>query len=215
MTTFRLNIVFTGVDFDDDQVFETLAEVPHILWRAQGAFATATATADADSPLQAAEAVVQQVIDRVPSASPMRLDEDLVAISDVASRVGVTREAVRNWANGARHANFPLPRGIVGDRIKVWAWSDVNAWLRENLNLGDPEECPAAHDAALINAAFSDFLKRQSAVAAKATTWSVATTVSASTETRASSYPEKRPPWVTQRERMRLPVTAGLGYAAA
>ena len=137
MTKFRLNIVFTGVDLDDDQVFEALAERSDILWRAQSDAAYATATIDAPSALKAADFVTKAVMELVPSAHPIRLDDDLVSISDVASRVGVTREAVRNWANGTRQANFPFPRGVVGDGIKVWAWADVNNWLLENLSFGD------------------------------------------------------------------------------
>jgi hypothetical protein len=174
MTTYRLNVVFSGIDFDDDDVFEALASFRNIVWRAQGAYAFATATLEATSALEAAALVVQQVTTCVASASPIRLDEDLVAIPDIASRLGVTREAVRLWANGARHSNFPLPRGVVGNGIKVWTWSDVNGWLRQNLNLGDPEEFPTAHEAALINSMFTDSLRHQSISAATSAAWSVA-----------------------------------------
>src|SRR5207342_3670811 len=126
-----------------------------IAWRSQGDVAYATAVLDATSALEAADLIVRQVSERVPTATPIRLDDDLVAIPDIAGRIGVTREAVRHWANGERHANFPLPRGVVGDGIKVWAWSDVNSWLRENLSFGDSEMFPTAHEAALINAMFA------------------------------------------------------------
>ncbi len=154
MTTFRLNLVFHGVDFDDDAVFEALAEHPHILWRAQGKTAHATAVVEAGSALKAAGLVSQQVLAAVPSARPLVAEEDLVSIPDVASRIGMTREAVRNWADGRRQAGFPLPRGVVGDGIKVWAWADVNAWLRTNLGIGDDDAMATQHDIAMINAFF-------------------------------------------------------------
>lgn len=156
MVTFRLNLVFSGVDFDEDTVFEALAVLPNVAWRAHGGIAFATAVVDAFSVQEAADQVARQVTQLVPPARAIRLDEDLVAIPDVAGRVGVTREAVRNWANGTRHAGFPMPRGIVGDGIKVWAWADVNAWLRANLSLGDLEEFPSAQDTAEINAMLAD-----------------------------------------------------------
>lgn len=156
MVAFRLDIVFAGVDFDDDDVFDALGELANVTWRSQGRYAFATAVVDAPSALKAADLVTQQITTLVPSARPIRLDDDLVSIPDVAGRVGVTREAVRNWANGTRHANFPLPRGIVGDGIKVWTWSDVSVWLRENLAVGDLEAFPSANDVALINARFND-----------------------------------------------------------
>jgi hypothetical protein len=166
MTAIRLSIIFSGIDFDDDNVFEGLADLPNVVWRGEGRYAFATAVVDAPSALQAADLVKQQVIKRVASACPIRLDEDLVAIPDIADRIGVTREAVRHWGNGTRQANFPLPRGVVGDGIKVWAWGEVNVWLRENLNLGDPEEFPSAHEAVMINALFSDAAHRQAGAAA-------------------------------------------------
>lgn len=217
MSAFRLNIVFSGVDFDDDEVFDALSELSNVTWRSQGRFAFATAVIDAPTALKAADLVTQQVMKLVPSARPIGLDDDLVSIPDVAGRVGVTREAVRNWANGTRHANFPLPRGVVGDGIKVWAWSDVSVWLRDNLSLGDAEEFPSAHDAALINALFADAGRRQSIAAAALATWSVAETIRTSAETSAPRHPHRRrPTWVrTTHERIRLTVIDGGLHAAA
>lgn len=100
--------------------------------------------------------MARSVTHLLPRARPIRLDEDLVSIPDIASRVGVSREAVRNWANGLRHSNFPLPRGIVGDGIKVWGWSEVSRWLHNNLHLGDSEAFPNAYDIAFVNAHFSE-----------------------------------------------------------
>jgi hypothetical protein len=160
MSTFRLNIVFSGIDFDDDEVFQSLGELSHVVWRSQGRHAFATAVVDAPTALDAADLVMRQVLNLVPGASADRLDDDLVSIPDVAGRVGVTREAVRNWANGARQGNFPIPRGVVGDGIKVWAWADVSLWLRDNLGVGDSEEFPSALDAESINALFSEASRR-------------------------------------------------------
>lgn len=217
MSAFRLNIVFSGVDFDDDEVFDALGELPNVTWRSQGRYAFATAVIDAPTAVKAADLVTQQVVKLVPSARPIRLDDDLVSISDVAGRVGLTREAVRNWANGTRHANFPLPRGVVGDGIKVWAWSDVSVWLRDNLALGDSEEFPSAHDAALINALFADASRRHSITAAALATWNVAETVRTSAETSSPRHPRRRrPTWVrTTHERVRLTVIDGGLHAAA
>ncbi len=196
MPTFRLNIVFVGVNFDDDEVFEALAEVPGLAWRSDGQVAVATAILDAPSALHAADLVTKQVMGRVVTARPLRLDDDLVAIPDIASRVGMTREAVRNWANGTRHANFPLPRGVVGDAIKVWAWSDVSVWLRDNLNLGDREGVPSADEVAVINAHFADIRLGQSGTPPTAATWNVATIINASTKTRIFHSTSRPASWV-------------------
>ena len=196
MSTFRLTIVFTGVDFDDDEVFDALDALSNVTWRSQGRLAFATAVVDAPNALKAAELVTHQVAKLVPSSRPVRLDDDLVAIPDVAGRVGLTREAVRNWANGTRHAHFPLPRGVVGDGIKVWAWSDVSGWLRENLGLGDSEKFPSQHDAAVINGWFADAFHRKIVTRAAGAMWSVGERIRTSTETTVPRHPEPRPAWI-------------------
>lgn len=216
MTTYRLNIVYAGIDFDDDDVLEAVAELPSIVWRAQGTVAVALAVVEAMSALEAAKLVTHLVTERVPSARPVRLDEDLVAIPDIAGRVGVTREAVRNWANGTRHANFPLSSGVVGDGIKVWRWADVNRWLQANLNLGDSEEFPSSQDAVLINTVISGTVRRRSVAAAAGATWNVASTVHTSTKTRAPRHAERS--WVeagTKHEHAQFSVVDGDSYAAA
>jgi predicted DNA-binding transcriptional regulator AlpA len=150
--TFRLNLMFLGIDLDDDATFDALAEVSQASWRTQGPIAWALASLEAPTAIDAVKGFTRQVAAMVPSARPMRLDEELVAIPDIAQRVGVTREAVRNWANGARHANFPLPRGVVGDNIKVWRWADVDCWLAANLRLGDGLSHPNETELLEINA---------------------------------------------------------------
>jgi len=216
VSVFRLTILFSGVDFDDDGTFERLAELRDIVWRAQGRFAFATTTVEAPTALKAADIVTRKVTERVSTARPVRLDEDLVGISDIASRVGVSREAVRNWANGTRQANFPLPRGVIGDSHRVWAWADVNKWLLQNLAFGDSGEFPSAHDAALINALFADIRDRQTVTAAASATWNVAQTLETSEETRRVSAPVEQSPWIkVGQRRERLSVVRDEDYAAA
>ncbi len=150
-TTFRLNLVFSGVDLDDDDVFEDLAQFDHINWRAQGKLTYASVVIDSATVCEAVERVRTEVANVAPSAQLLSLEDDLVSIPDVASRIGVTREAVRNWASGRRQGGFPRPLGIVGDGIKVWAWRDVNAWLMANLRVGDAEKLPTSLEVAEIN----------------------------------------------------------------
>lgn len=214
--TFRLNIVFTGIDFDDDRTFDVLAELPNVAWRSQGKLAYATIVVEAPTALKAADAAVQRVARLVPTARPVRLDDDLVSISDVAGRVGVTREAVRHWANGVRQSNFPIPRGIVGDGIKVWGWAEVNAWLQANLGVGDAESFPSAHDAALINAKFAESGLGHSVAIVPAAKWTFGESSCASAITEVAPATSRRPDWVlARRGSVRLEVVNGGRYVAA
>lgn len=55
---------------------------------------------------------------------------DLLSKSDIADRLGVTRQAVQNWVSGARQGNFP--RAVNPVSGGVWLWHDVNAWAVAN-----------------------------------------------------------------------------------
>lgn len=51
---------------------------------------------------------------------------DLLSKSDIADRLGVTRQAVQNWVTGARQSDFPLAINPVSGG--VWLWHDVHVW---------------------------------------------------------------------------------------
>lgn len=56
---------------------------------------------------------------------------DLVGAAEIGDRLGVTKQAVTNWA--ARYSDFPAP--LTELRLgRVWLWSEVAAWndKREN-----------------------------------------------------------------------------------
>ena len=66
------------------------------------------------------------------SAAPgiriIRIDLDLVSLSQISERLDVSREAVRLWASGDRRKNFPRPFTSAGQSL-LWTWSDVYQWL--------------------------------------------------------------------------------------
>lgn len=52
---------------------------------------------------------------------------DLVSGAEIGRRLGVSREAVRQWAH---RETFPTPLGRVGGSV-VWDWNQVAAWSKE------------------------------------------------------------------------------------
>ena len=61
------------------------------------------------------------------------IDDDLVDLSEVAERVGRSRETVRLWSLGRRGSGeFPLPSGLLPGSVKVWEWDAVNTWLSKH-----------------------------------------------------------------------------------
>jgi len=81
---------------------------------------------------------------------PLRIEpDDLVSAAEISRRAGVTREAVRLWADGLRGDGFPSPRAIVG-KSKVWSWLHVAKWLAHSRKLPG-----SAVDAAAVVAGFN------------------------------------------------------------
>lgn len=80
-----------------------------------------------------------------------RLVPDLLTRSEIAARLGVTRQAVQNWTSGRRRDGFPLAVNPVGGG--VWSWHDVWAWA---LSCGRAEDdgihYPSQIEADIINA---------------------------------------------------------------
>jgi len=64
--------------------------------------------------------------------------DELVAVSDIAERAGLTRQAVSLFARGARGQGFPSPVARVSSDAPLWDWAEVAAWLhaRGSLDTG-------------------------------------------------------------------------------
>ena len=61
----------------------------------------------------------------------LRLDLDLVNQNQIATRCEVSRSAVSQWVNETNAGRpFPKPHTIISG--PVWAWSDINEWLRRS-----------------------------------------------------------------------------------
>jgi predicted DNA-binding transcriptional regulator AlpA len=99
--------------------------------------------------------LIEQVRRIDPDLGVCRVEQDLVSIPDVAERSGRSRESVRLLVDGKRGpGTFPPPVGIVGNGIRVWPWSVVLAWFRDELGedlgeLGVRPETAAYVDAVL------------------------------------------------------------------
>jgi hypothetical protein len=57
----------------------------------------------------------------------------LVTASEIARRVGKSRQAVQLWADGKRCKTVPFPGPVMIDRrTRVWRWADVLVWVKES-----------------------------------------------------------------------------------
>lgn len=153
---YTVSILFEGLDLtQDDSVEAILTRLPDAVPASVNAHATVTATIPALDAEQAAIALAQAVHEALPHVTAVRVDQDLVSISDISARTNRSRESIRLLTDGSRGpGHFPAPVGTVGDGIRVWAWAAVLDWFREELNndLGErgvPAEVAAVVDACL------------------------------------------------------------------
>lgn len=92
--------------------------------------------------------------------SVCHVDCDLVDASEIASRLGVTRQAVQLWATGKRGSSFPHPVGSPGGK-RIWTWGEVVAWARAQQ---ESEETPGLtrDELTIVNAYLTERRRRVS-----------------------------------------------------
>lgn len=150
-------LVVDGVSMDDDVAVAILADTfDGVLSWSRGLHRLAVSGMGRDS-YEAASRLVSRLTAALPGLRIVRLDPELVGISDIAQRIGHSRQNVQQWASGERNSSrvFPAPEGCAG-RSLVWRWADVNEWLRP-VGLGDEAVRPSREEAARIDVMLLDW----------------------------------------------------------
>lgn len=94
----------------------------------------------------------RKLSNKIPGAIAKRVHPDLVTTSDIAHRVGVSREAVRKWVKDPRH-RFPSQfDNITAGAQRVWRWVEVAEWLVKAKSIDMDEDLPSLDDIAHIDA---------------------------------------------------------------
>jgi len=90
-----------------------------------------------------AEAVLSavQAVERVEGVHVVRVEpDDLVTASEIARRIGRSRESVRQLATGMRGpGGFPPPAHSLRGQSPLWRWTEVADWI-----------CTHIHDAKMV-----------------------------------------------------------------
>lgn len=133
--TLRVN----GIDLDDYETGNTLSrDFPFMLWHERDGMITMTMAVSADDPLSETVETCRKMEAALPGLKFIGVDRDFVSVTDIATRVDLTREAVRKWTG---HKTFPAPQGMVGrDSVKFWAWTEVVEWLQTHRGLALDED---------------------------------------------------------------------------
>lgn len=154
MTIHSFVLIVEGPDIHERNVFDALYEAGCD----DALMGTTNGIQHLDFGREAAsldKAILSAVAD-VESVDGLRVvriaDPDLVSMSEIAVRIGRSRECVRLWVLGKRGpGGFPAPLNNPHDRYRFWRWSDVEGWLRGVLG-GEPWSSQD-HLRAAINAA--------------------------------------------------------------
>lgn len=155
-TPVRLRV--EGLDFANEETNEQLALLGvQVGWNEVDGIVLMTVFADDDNPVTEALEAARLLHASVPSARVTRVYEELVSTSDVAYRVGVSREAARKWS---MEDDFPIPFASVGggerNSSKIWAWADIVRWLYSSRAIDMDEKFPSARAIAEINAGLAE-----------------------------------------------------------
>jgi predicted DNA-binding transcriptional regulator AlpA len=131
MPTYQITLSYENIDVEDlDQLELLAAEAPDAHINAVDGNVRVFAIMAAHCSTDAVEELVDAIHRANEAATPVRAEFELLAIPDIAAKVGLNREAVRLWATGKRGpGGFPIPVDVIGDRMKVWAASDIHDWL--------------------------------------------------------------------------------------
>lgn len=77
---------------------------------------------------------IRSIESAVPGLRVLRVEpENLVTASEVADRLGRSRESVRLLFEGKRgEGDFPRPAAWLSDRTRLWRWTDICTWSSEH-----------------------------------------------------------------------------------
>jgi hypothetical protein len=146
-------LVVDGVSVDDEQVVSRLTDTFDGVLSWNLGIHRLAVCGEGRSAIEALEKLRPRLASEVPSLRLLRLDPDLVGVSDIADRIGRSRQNVQQWVTSERHAQqpFPPPEGSAG-RSPVWRWAEVNEWLKP-LGIDDHMLWPTREEAAFIDVA--------------------------------------------------------------
>jgi DNA-binding IclR family transcriptional regulator len=120
-STYNVGVVFEALGSGPGAA--VLKALPEATIFEAGRETTVRARIHAPGPGAAVSHLVERVTKAARGGVALRIDQDLVSVSDIARRVSRTRESVRLLIDGKRGpGGFPAPLGTVGDGIRIWPW---------------------------------------------------------------------------------------------
>jgi hypothetical protein len=132
-----------GVDLSDIETLIKLeTHLSDLVWASVDGRTSATVYVPAgEDPVCVTIEAARRIESVLPDSWVKCVDEDLTSTTEIAMRIGVSREAVRKWVTAATRTpvQFPVARASIGGEgarsTKLWAWAEIAAWLWETRRL--------------------------------------------------------------------------------
>lgn len=137
MKTFSFTIVTTLPVGDGGDDFERVAErlfeagLDDGTVSGESGFIAVDLDREADSFAEAITSALQQ-LQRAQLPVSHIVDDWLVSLEEIASRLDRTRQSVQHWVQGTRGpGGFPVPHIDKSPHIRLWRWEAVADWLAQ------------------------------------------------------------------------------------
>jgi hypothetical protein len=140
MTTLDVGVRVAGLDVDAPDVEAVFVEkYPQVLVVGDQP-CVLTVTVEAARVVDDTVGLMRAMQADLPNMKILGVDRDLVGITDIAHRVGVSREGARKWTHVE---GFPEPFDFLqAASMPIWAWTEVAAWLQNERSLDLGETLP-------------------------------------------------------------------------
>lgn len=131
----------SGIDLDSEATENVLAvKFPDTLWETVDDMITVTAFVERNDAVAEVIDIARRLEKQVDGLKIVGVHRDLVGVSDIALRAGVSREGARKWTMAK---DFPAPFDYIGvGSMKIWAWTEIAAWLKSARELDLREDLP-------------------------------------------------------------------------
>lgn len=139
-----------GITIEDAEFDQVVSEnFPNVLVAGSGRRVIITIFVDDSSTVDSVVEFARKMSSLLPRLKLVRVDRDLVGVTEIAHRVGVTREGARKWTQAE---NFPLAYArLTSNSSEVWAWGEVSDWLKEHRSIEMDEDLPSAAEMTQID----------------------------------------------------------------
>jgi hypothetical protein len=140
MATVDVGIRVSGLDVDEPDVEAVLSEKYPLVLVSGVHPCVLTITVDASRVVTDVVSLMRAMQMDFPEMRIHGVDRDLVGITDIAHRVGVSREGARKWT---RSEGFPEPFDFLqAASMPIWAWTEVSSWLERERSVDLDETLP-------------------------------------------------------------------------